>query len=495
MDTVPRRRFARTSAFVAALIAGLAITLSACGGGSDQPAPPAEADIEAQAGAQAETQAEAQAQSQAEVQAQPAPSPEPSEEPTAEEPPAPPAPDESTASLRLDLLIELTDPVDAALIRELGETVAERRGLPLLRDVPAFLIRRDDILTYFDADLQEEDVRLLDIFETTFRLLGLLDDEDLLELERALFEGLVLGFYEPELELFVVVSSNDHVAGRDIDTITHEFVHALQDQHFDLDAKFDAVRDNSDAILAFQFLVEGDATISESLFLDIAREFAGRLEVARDVVPGTSAAIPAALERIFIAPYSDGAFAIALLVQEHGQGFIDELLANPPDSTEQLIHLEKLLEREAPIAVTTPDLTAALAADWRLLGHDTLGEFIIAMYLDEEIGGGSADKAAAGWGGDRLSIYRDAAGDELLAWRMVWDSPEDGAEFFDAYVDWLERRADTVASSAEDGEAFALDGERSIWLRGDGAESWIVIGTDATTVNEVRRLILGGGGS
>ena len=94
--------------------------------------------------------------------------------------------------------------------------------------------------------------------ERLFRLLGIIGrDVSLNDLSRDLFVGLVLGFYHFELQGFVIISANDHIAGGDVSTITHEFVHVLQDQHFAISDYFDEHDDNTDAILAARFVAEG----------------------------------------------------------------------------------------------------------------------------------------------------------------------------------------------------------------------------------------------
>ena len=95
-------------------------------------------------------------------------------------------------------------------------SIAERRGLSLLRDVPVSLIRRSDLGEYLLATLDESDRAELGFDESVFRLLGLLGPNDSLpDLFRDLYVGLVLGFYDPEDETFVIVSSNDHIAVRE----------------------------------------------------------------------------------------------------------------------------------------------------------------------------------------------------------------------------------------------------------------------------------------
>ena len=393
---------------------------------------------------------------------------------------------------RLDLLIAITDPQDLALLQHIGETAGERRGLPLLTDVPAFLIRRGDIdefLLFFDDDDRQE----ADFIQTTYRLLGILnEDTEYLALIEDLYTGLVLGFYDFDLASFVIVSADDGIAGRDIDTITHEFVHALQDQHFNLRETFESFGSNSDRTLAYQFVVEGDARLSEQLLSDIESEVASQLPRASDRLPGAGGRIPVLLERIFIAPYLEGVAAIKSIIRSADLSAIDTLLGDPPQSTEQLLHLEKLSNGELPITVSDPDAAPFLGSDWTLIQHNTLGEFFLRLLVDEELSSGQANAAAAGWGGDRIATYRSTTGDELLTWHLRWDSADEGEEFLDAMFTWLDRRSDGDATDTANATArLWVTNERSYWIQGDGDSVWITIGTRADDVFRVATALAG----
>lgn len=504
------------------LMGALAIFVAACGGGSDDPSPPA---------AQ-----EASTPAPAEVESAPAAAPEPNDggattaegeeartpssgseaETAAAAPaaaPAPAGPDEASVEpplelpeeddgdaptevdwgvLRRDLLIELTADQDVELLRRIGEVVGERRGLPLLADVPVYLIRRSNLAEYFRDSYEPDDLLEADFTETLFQLLGVFRaDSELIPLLEDLYVGAVLGFYDPDIKSFVIVSGNDHIARRDIDTVTHEFVHALQDQHFDLEGTFDAFDDNSDRGLAFRFIVEGDARLTEALFADLEAEVVGGLEPALDRLPGVSAAVPFVLRRIFNAPYQEGVNAVARLRDERGAAFIDALLADPPDSTEQLLHLPKLATREPPLAVADPDLGGVLGPDWSLILTDTLGEFFLRVLLDDELGDSSAARGADGWGGDRAAAYRSANGAELLAWNLRWDSVAEGDEFFDAFGRWLEARSGR-AGLADGGPVISWAGDdRAYWVQRSPAATWIVAGTEADDVDRVAAALSG----
>ena len=480
----PPSRAAAPALLMTLLMAG-ALTLAACGSGSGggagpaTPTPPASATDPA--GVPAHTEAASQSQPAPPTTTPPKPAAPAQSEGNSED-----SGDATSQPLRTDLLAPIEAAGDTALLRTIGVTVAERRGLPLLRDVPAFLINRDDLPVFFRSFYDDEELADAAFVEAVLRLLGVIRDETgYVPLLQELFVGLVLGFYDFDLQAFVIISSNDGIARRDIATIVHEYVHALQDQHFDLGGAFEATNSNSDAALALRFVVEGDARFAEGLFGDLIAEAAGSLPDARDRLPGLRQPVPTALQEIFNAPYQDGLAAVTRVQSVDGLRGIDALLRNPPPSTEQLLHPDKLASGEPPLSVPDPDLDAALGPAWNIDGADTLGEFFLRVLLREEIGVTEAARAAAGWGGDRLSLYRTAQGDLLLGWRLQWDDSGEGAEFIDLYADWLERRSEGDMITRPDGSlAWVYEGG-AIHAAHRGAETWIVVSTDAAAAARV----------
>ena len=74
----------------------------------------------------------------------------------------------------------------------------------------------------------------------------------------ALRDAQLLGFYDPKRKTFFVEGK---LSGEEADvTLFHEFVHALQDQHYDLSHLGDFEEDGGDRQSAVHGLAEGDAT-------------------------------------------------------------------------------------------------------------------------------------------------------------------------------------------------------------------------------------------
>ncbi len=101
-----------------------------------------------------------------------------------------------------------------------------------------------------------------------------------------------------------------------------------------------------------------------------------------------------------------------------------------PESTEQLIHTEKLLDQRDPptsLGLSEP------GAGWRSRYESDLGELELRIYFNQHLRDRqTAEQAAAGWDGDVYALL--ARGDELaLVWYTAWDSERDALEFEEAY--------------------------------------------------------------
>jgi hypothetical protein len=116
-----------------------------------------------------------------------------------------------------------------------------------------------------------------------------------------------------------------------------------------------------------------------------------------------------------------------------GSGAIDAAFRDPPDSTEQVLHPEKYVAREAPIAVGAP--AVAIQSGWSTPVPNTEGEAIISIWLQAlGVSASVADRAAAGWGGDRLAAASGPAGAFVLGWHLTWDTAADADQFAAAYA-------------------------------------------------------------
>ena len=360
-------------------------------------------------------------------------------------------------------------------------------------DVEREFIDQAELRERLSESLEEnrEDIALA---QGIYGTLGILDAEtDLFELLVNLYSGSVLGFFDSDEDKIYVVDNDDDLSARDVLTYAHEYAHALQHRNFDLQAALDALDDaDTDRSLAYRGLVEGDATIVEVLYFNY--ELTGQQQTEARQESSASADDPFAgaprlVRDSLLFPYTRGfEFTVQLLQQAGGWALIDDAFANPPVSTEQVLHANKFLEYETPVPVVLPSLGAALGEAWSEAGQDTLGEFLISSYLamtgeEGAAAESTAATAAAGWGGDRLALWEHSDGGLVLAWRLVWDTEDDASEFYDAARDALRAQSETDwrPADAGDGEVLELPG-RVVRLAAGATDTLLVFAPDPDTL-------------
>ncbi len=363
------------------------------------------------------------------VAATPTPSPTPTPRPTPTPIPTP----TPTVSPQAEPAVA---PELAALLADMGPRIAAWRGLEPW-DVPASLMTPEEFAEWLPAEFEEEypaDEAAADQLE--WELLGLIrPDENLYELQLALYTEQVAGFYDSETEEIVIIGDHDAAAPMVIVTLAHEYVHALQDRAFDLDALEESVEGNQDALAALLALVEGDATVAEVQYAlrQLSREQLAELGSYAPPPDNALSRSPPALQAVLFFPYLSGhAFVTALL--DGGWGAVDAAYARLPASTEQILHPAKYAAGEAPLDVDLPSMIDQLPPGWSEVRRDVFGEFMLSVFLS----GGNiptvAANAAAGWGGDAYALYRNEQGHGLLTMKFRWDSDEDLDEFWTALV-------------------------------------------------------------
>ncbi len=308
--------------------------------------------------------------------------------------------------------------------------------------------------------------------------------------------------YSP-LDKQVLLVSEDSKKGspppRDSSLLTHEFVHALQDQHFDLLKMLDVRPYNFDRTEATFALVEGDAmNVQRRLEVGDAASWARRSveEIARqederfDVYrKGIGALFPPLLTETFIFRYRDGARFIETMRRSRPAISADELFQRPPASSEQVLHPEKYLAGEAPREVDVR--TDAFSSDgWQLTAATPLGEIGVRGLLMAGIATTDARRAAAGWGGDLASVFEREGHTPLYVWKTVWDKREDAQEFFRAYNALQKIGADEANAAALNpgGDAFTLwrEGKLLTLVRIEGDSVLVVRGAEVDVPTAAR---------
>lgn len=309
---------------------------------------------------------------------------------------------------------------------------------------------RENVINDFFKDYSEEEARD-DVHELA--ALGLLEPGyDLYELYIELFSEQVAGYYDSETkEMFVV--QGEGFQGTERMTYAHEFVHALQDQAYDLREglrlKDEYCEKDAEACAAVQALIEGDASLTEQLWVFNHATAQDRKEIQQFAMNYKSPvydSAPAYLKADFLFPYRAGQEFVETLHDQGGFAAVDAAFRNPPVSTEQILHPEKY-PAEIPLRVDIPDLLPVLGDGWREYDRNMLGEWYTFLVLtngvseDARLSEQLGREAAAGWGGDLLVFcLNDQTQQSALVVRSVWDSQADADQFWQALGDYGQAR-------------------------------------------------------
>jgi hypothetical protein len=396
----------------------------------------------------------------------------------------------------ITVTVQDTEARNAALRAEVEANVIELRGLPLLSPItPVVLSRdalRDRLATEAAAETTPEEARA-DVLElSAFDFLE--PDYDLYAAQLQLQSDGILGFYDPETAEFVVVSDGALLDAPTLYTHAHEFVHALQDQHYDLEALTDEALD-SEAQAAVRALAEGEASLVQYLYL-AERDYFTPDEV--DAIVNDSAQTddsfldeyPPVLINNLAFPYVSGSRFVGELYRAGGFAAIDAAWANPPQSTEHILHPERYRAGDAPQIVALAPLTDTLGVGWQEIENNVMGEFFLREYLDQQLPATTAARAALGWGGDRYAVYwNEATGGLVMALRAVWDTPADAAEFAAAYADYPAGLFDVAPQTQADGSTCWV-GDDAICFRQVEEESFVVRAPDVATAGAVLAALL-----
>lgn len=327
-------------------------------------------------------------------------------------------------------------PISASRIDELIDEVAALRGLPKRTAIPVYLLDDRAFLSAFWQRAQggpnSNATGRGDPFFTAFGLLRP-------SAARELMDEQVLAYYDFERNHIVARTRpprGTRRADAQLGVLAHEIVHALQDQHFARPAEFDDL----DGLLAYRAVLEGDATLTMIAYLagergvPIDRAIRRAADLVRDVPiehflasEGGAAlrnAPPMARSRL-VFPYYAGTGMAAELYRAGGLPLMNLLYAQPPVSTEQILHPEKYLAGELPVVVRVPRAPPG----YRIIASETLGELTTSALLEGCTTAAMAKAAAAGWGGDRFTLLGNSTGQLALLWSTAWDTEADAAEF------------------------------------------------------------------
>ncbi len=316
------------------------------------------------------------------------------------------------------------------------------RGLDPKIDVPEHFVSksqmRSNILAQRDQIYTREDARVNELELWLLRLVGK-PSIGLYQMQADWLSERLLGYYDFNQKELFVLNNQAQLDPQTRQTLSHEYVHSLQDQYYDLQKLLPAKTHNNDHDLAVRSVVEGDASLSSLLYAD---QFMSHDDFQK--LPGLPGS--AALERApdivrdnLYFPYTKGVEFIKTLYALGGFGAVNNALTNPPSSTEQILHPKKFLQapRDEPLPVGLPPLTSTLGAGWVFKDTQKIGEFELGVLLSTNgVPTPDAEADVTGWGGGQYDLYQSGA-NSLVMMMTRWDTADAAAHFYDALTQSL----------------------------------------------------------
>jgi hypothetical protein len=372
--------------------------------------------------------------------------------------------------------------------QELTEWVSQLRGLPILRPVPrvalspaAFRARQADLYRAYLDQAEMDRTRQLLVG------MGVLEpDADLPALLAEIYSVLPIGTYDALDKVIYLRRTVDPDGPLQRMILAHEFTHALQDQHYDLQRLYRRPSNNADRDQAISTLLEGDAIILQQMYLATTQpateeEQAAQQQVyeqalqqvyveIRQTLSFDFQALPTPVFQQVYTPYLDGPGFIhnivgtaALTTWGQYGAEVRRLFLNPPQSTSQVLHPEKYRRGWQPTPIELRDPSGALGGDWQLLRRQVVGELDHRALLGRALPEAEAIAGADGWAGNRALVLADKAGQTATVSETRWDSGGEAAEWGGAFAAMLEARYEGAA------KLLWADGGRRVWEAPDQA--------------------------
>ncbi|MFZ6003509.1 MAG: hypothetical protein ACOYXM_06185 [Actinomycetota bacterium] len=336
---------------------------------------------------------------------------------------------------------------------DLAEFVEDERSLEF--DHPVYV----DFLTpaeYTEQTTEDEEALADDEraelarYAGELRAFGLGSGEiDLFDAFNAVSDSGTLAFYDT-VEERVKVRGTELTVGLRV-TLVHELTHALQHQHFDIEALYDDELDSS-ASTALRSLIEGDALRIEEAYTsgeltaeeqaEYDEEYAEELEASE----ASTADVPPFISASFSVPYLLGQPFVLMLANEGGNRAVDDAFESPPDTEEHLFDPASFLAGE-----DGKELDLDLDDDIEVLDDGPFGSPTWYLMLAERIDPKVAFEATLGWTGDAYATFK-RGGRSCVRAAFAGDSSGDEEEMSAALSEWAAAMPGGMA------EAIEIDG-------------------------------------
>ncbi|MCK5772189.1 MAG: hypothetical protein KAH57_00225 [Thermoplasmata archaeon] len=330
------------------------------------------------------------------------------------------------------------------------ESVADVRGLDPIRDVDVISMGRSE---YFDLVGDRLDTDRLWQMERLYECLMIMDTYwDLADLEvESTAEGPVCFYDDISGDIYLM----DQDVSRTVEELNtcREYVHALQDQHYNLSSTGSFDRD-----LALSCIREGDALFTMERWADKELDLIQRSSLDMDqVIYDMWMREITLLEyqnyvlgEISLFPYKGGEDFVERVHEGGGWEHVNKLFTEkPPLSTEHILHFDKYLQYEEPLQVENDVDIQGM----ELIFETTVGEKLLLEMMPKLGSNRVKNISGIGWGGDTFS-YLSNDTSFLSIFTTEWDTLDQNTRFhseLSTYLQWkgLYRVNDIFANVVE----------------------------------------------
>jgi len=303
-----------------------------------------------------------------------------------------------------------------------AQTLVEKvRGAAFRAPVASALLPEKQLETVLAKKLVQDLPIPFEAYAAGLAALGLIEPSPgLLDRLIRLYTRQVVGFYDPgEKRFYIVPERSRDVAGPAGELmeqllLAHELTHALQDQRLGLDQRMKALRDSTDALLALQAFLEGEATVlmTEALLESVpeeAREALGADPLGQvldglddpDGVDGAEG-VPAYFVRELVFPYAAGTAWVRQKKAAGGWPAVDAAYRRLPTTTREILRPGVVLPARLRLAPADRPTPRAVPGGGTASWADTLGEWVLGTLLEQAGAGDESRDAAAAWQDDRI---------------------------------------------------------------------------------------------
>ncbi|MCQ3804297.1 MAG: hypothetical protein OXC98_01060 [bacterium] len=366
---------------------------------------------------------------------------------------------------------------------ELVEETQMLRGLAFTNPLPIEAVTSQEIERRLRSRV-EDDPDLSELYQSLFRLLGLIDAEtDWVSVLAGLRSRPTPAFYDAADQVLWLASTLEQPTPFEEMILVGEIAKALVDHNLDTWTRLERLggTGDSDSLTAWEAMAEADAILVELLFLEGLTE-AAQQEVTEHawMLSVDGEALPSFVEgslRFASGPTLD---YLQRLFQLGGWDLINDTHDEPPASTEHILSLG--VGQLVPVLLPRPGVSAPEGyqevsdAVWGQWGWETL--------LSSALGPERAFPAAWGWGGDRYLLFSDGS-EVALVVDYIGDTAEDTEEMRVALAEFIQDRMAVGEGRWREGGNEYYDDDYA-WLSGEGELLTFIAATDVTAGRDLR---------